>query len=63
MNPMTNPELVEACVAYQATPAQLELPLETDAVADLEPNDVGDIWLTALEVRRILDAVLNDELK
>ena len=59
MNPMTNTELVEACVAYQAPSTQLELPLETET----EPDDTGDIWLTALEVRRILDAVLNDELK
>ena len=59
MNPMTNTELVEACEAYQATHAQMELPLETET----EPDDAGDIWLTALEVRRILDADLNDELK
>lgn len=63
MDPMTNSELVEACVAYQATPAQLELPLEPVADADPELDESGDIWLTALEVRRILDADLNDELK
>jgi hypothetical protein len=59
MNSMTNTELVEACVAYQAPSTQLELPLETET----EPDDTGDIWLTALEVRRILESIDNDELK
>ena len=59
MDPMTNTELVEACEAYQATHAQLELPLETET----EPDDTGDIWLTALEVRRILESIDNNELK